>query len=334
MTAAAFPRPEWIPFRVFWSGDEPYVEWTYAGERRLREPFFENTLETLLSRPFNQLFRWITPMALVGERMRAQPGLKPDGFIFHMSRCGSTLVSQMLAALPHNIVVSEAPPIDTILQAKQLRPATGENDQIQWLQWTLGALGVPRHRERHLFVKFDCWHTLALPLLRRAFPDVPCVFLYRDPVEVLVSHVRQPGTQMVPGIVDPSAFGMDFSAALAMPVDEYRARVLAQVCAAALRHMDEAAEFIDYRELPDALYARILPHFGIDFGEADRATMREAALRDAKTPMMSFSPDSATKQKEARAATRQAAETWLAAPYRELERRNTSAVVPAQAATQ
>ena len=38
--------------------------------------------------------------------------LRPDGLIFHMSRCGSTLVSQMIAALPNMVAISEARPLD------------------------------------------------------------------------------------------------------------------------------------------------------------------------------------------------------------------------------
>ena len=44
----------------------------------------------------------------------------------------------------------------------------------------VAALGQPQHpEERALFLKLDAWHTLELPLLQRAFPGVPWVFLYR-----------------------------------------------------------------------------------------------------------------------------------------------------------
>ena len=45
------------------------------------------------------------------------PGVPIAGFIFHMSRCGSTLLSQALAAFESNIVVSEAAPLRSILPA-------------------------------------------------------------------------------------------------------------------------------------------------------------------------------------------------------------------------
>jgi hypothetical protein len=52
----------------------------------------------------------------------------------------------------------------------------------------VAALGQARAGETRLFLKLDCWHMRDLPLFRRAFPNTPWVFLYRDPVEVLVSH--------------------------------------------------------------------------------------------------------------------------------------------------
>jgi len=63
-----------------------------------------------LNTPFNQLFCDRTPLAALGDYAASNPGIAPDGFIFHVSRCGSTLVSQMLAALPDSIVLSEAGP--------------------------------------------------------------------------------------------------------------------------------------------------------------------------------------------------------------------------------
>src|SRR4029077_6493953 len=156
--------------------------------------------------------------------------LEPSGFIFHMSRCGSTLVSQMLAALPSNIVVSEASPIDTVVQAGRWRRDLSEDRQARWLPPIIGALGQKRTgSEQHYFIKLDCWHTLALPLFRRAFPAVPWVFLYRDPVEVLASQVSQPGTQMLPRGIGPNLYGIERAYGPGS-AEDYYARVLAKVC--------------------------------------------------------------------------------------------------------
>lgn len=36
--------------------------------------------------------------------------LEPTGFVFHMSRCGSTLTANLMGASPHNLVYSESKP--------------------------------------------------------------------------------------------------------------------------------------------------------------------------------------------------------------------------------
>jgi hypothetical protein len=47
--------------------------------------------------------------------------------------------------------------------------------------------------------------------------------------------------------------------------------------------------------------------------------MIEATRYDAKTPSLTFAPDSEAKQRGASAATRTAAERWLHDPYSRLE---------------
>src|SRR6266542_3419017 len=89
-------------------------------------------------------------------RHEAQPGLSPSGFIFHMSRCGSTLISQMLAALPQNIVISEAGPIDSLLRTNFHDPSFADDRRPIWFAWVVSALGQRRSgQEQHFFIKFN-----------------------------------------------------------------------------------------------------------------------------------------------------------------------------------
>ena len=187
-------------------------------------------------------------------------------------------------------MVSEAEPIDAVVRARQAQPDLSEDEHALWLRWMIGALGQPRGGERHYFIKLDCWHTLALPLFRRAFPDVPWVFLYRDPVEVIVSQMTMPGLQMVPGTLDIGLLGLT-PADLVRSREDYCARVLAAVCEPVLREANDKALLINYSDLPQAAWSAILPHFGIESGASDRAVMQEAAKYDAKTPSFSFTPD-------------------------------------------
>ncbi len=314
------PPKGWLPVRASWHDGQLYVHWLYFGERRFSEPFFESEIQRANFRPFNRLFRYSTPITKLGDWLREQPGLRPNGFIFHMSRCGSTLVSQMLAALARNIVISEAASIDTVVRARQVRPDLSEDQQALWLTWMIGALGQRRGgSESNYFIKLDCWHTLALPLFRRAFPDVPWIFMYRDPVEVLVSQMRMPGMHMIPGALGSDQFGVNLSDSLENR-EGYCARVLAAVCEPVLQqYSKDKTLLVDYRQLPHAVCTAILPHFGVDYGDSDRATMVEAARYDAKTPNFEFVPDTETKQRNATAGVRAAAGERLGEIYRQLE---------------
>lgn len=316
----SLPPAGWLPAGTFWQRNELFLQWSYFGRDRLRDPFFEGSVQRCHFKPFNRLFRYSTPITRLADWLRDHPGLRPNGFIFHMSRSGSTLVSQMLASPGQNVVISEAPPIDAVVQAWHAQSDLSHDEHDPWLAHIVAALGQPRCGEEvNYFIKLDCWHTLALPLFRRVFPDVPWIFLYRDPVEVLVSQLKMPGMQMVPGMVGPNLFGLEASCDW-QNRDDYHARVLARICEPALRQRrDGSGLFVNYRLLPEAVWTTILPHFDVECCDRDRAAMAEAARFDAKSPSFEFTSDSETKQRDASATTRDAADRWLRDLYRRLE---------------
>ena len=161
--------------------------------------------------------------------------------------------------------------------------------------------------DQRIFFKLDCWHARLLPLFHRAFPAVSWLFLYRDPVEVLVSQKRRPGIQMVSNMVPPEFYGLD--SCDVVNGTEYHARVVDSICRAALHHSRLGKGlFVNYRELPEAFWTRILPHFGVIASEQEREAMLRVTKIDVKAPFMPFSPDGAGKQQEATDALRRIAE--------------------------
>ena len=313
------PPRGWLPSQVARLGDEPVVEWVRFGDRRLDDGFYETALRWALSRPFNNQFRFLSPMATLSDWAAALPTIPPSGFIFHMSRCGSTLAAQMLAASPENIVISEAAPIDGVAQLARHDPAYAGDAGVALLRDMVAVFGQVREPgARRLFVKLDCWHALMLPLFRRAFPDTPWVFLYREPVEVMVSQMRQRGSQMVPAFVPPSFYGIDLPTGV--PDEDYCAQVLAATCEAALDGARLGGGLmVNYHELPDALFTTILPHFGVEPGQGERDLMAEAARFDAKSPGSEFTPDSAQKRAEAKPMITEICARRLDDSYRRLE---------------
>jgi len=300
----------WTPIRVHWR-DEPVVEWCWTDGLAFTDPFFVQTIERALRLPYSLLFRRETPLDALDQ---VGPGLEPTGFVFHVSRCGSTLVSQMLAAVPQHLVLSEPAPVDHVLG----HPGP-EAETVRRLRGLISALGRPRRGdERGYVVKLDAWHACHLAIFRRAFPDVPWVFLFREPVDVLASQLRRRGAHMIPGAVDPALFGIDPSLIAQMSQEEYCARVLAAICRSALAHRGAQALFIDYRELPGAVVERILPAFGLECDAAERAAMEAAALRDAKNPVLPFTTQPDPTDRDVSPALRAAADRWVRPLYEEL----------------
>lgn len=313
---------DWMPVRFFWRENRAFLDWCYLGEKRFTEPFFDVTIERRFREPFNLLFRHETPIEVLGELNAAAPRLEPSGFIFHMSRCGSTLVSQMLAALAQNIVISEPPPVDLILRANRKNPEIPDERRIQWLRWIIGAFGRKRSfAEKYYFIKFDSWNTLDLALIERAFPRVPWIFLYRNPVEVIASQMTVRGAQMIPGVVGQMLPDVDLTDVLQMPPEEYCARILARICESALAQLpNRNALLVNYAQLPQAVTSVILEHFRAAYLPEEIERMESAAQFNAKTPQINFTPDSETKKKQASDAARRAAEKWLDPLYEKLER--------------
>lgn len=310
----------WTPVHVGFSVSGPFVEWCWLDGVELTEPFFEQTLTRALRDPARLVFRRRTSLAALENLGREASGPAPDGFVFHLSRCGSTLTAQILAALPATRVLSEPPPLDQVLSLPRRFAGIPRALQLAWMRGMVRALAGTAAADRRCFFKLDSWHVLDLPLFREAFPETPWIFLYRDPVEVMVSQQRQRGTQMVPGIVDPQWFGFDPAAVAAMSLDEYCARVLARICDAARAHATErGGRLVNFTELPAALWEKLGEHFGKAWTPDEIERMQRAAQFNAKTPSLPHADDRAAKQREASEEIRGLVETYLREPYARLE---------------
>ncbi|WP_260961540.1 sulfotransferase [Pseudomonas citri] len=301
----------WLPIRVWQTSGLWRVDWCWFGDARLSQPFFGDAVEDALRLPFNQAFRRQTSLDVLGRWQQQSPGLAPSAFIFHASRCGSTLISQMLAQLPDHIVISEPPPLDTLLRSDL--PAA---ERCAALQGLMSAYGQRRRGvEQRLVIKLDAWNIGELALLRECFPDTPWLFLYRDPLEIAVSHLRRPGMHMVPGMIGASVLddGLPFSTQ-----EDAIARRLGRLLHVGLEHCQAFAGMaVNYSELPEAMTGRLATFFGLDEEQCRQALA--AAGRHAKQPTQAFASDSEDKRREASPLLRERVMQWAQGPYEALE---------------
>jgi hypothetical protein len=103
--------------------------------------------------------------------------LQPSGFIFHESRVGSTLVANMLASVPTNLVYSEPhAPFNVVRECH--REGCSEEETIRLLRLAILSMGRSHHHQ-HMFIKFQSSFVPFMHLVLKAFPDTPWIFIYR-----------------------------------------------------------------------------------------------------------------------------------------------------------
>jgi gluconate kinase len=331
-TSAASDFTGWFPIRIFVRDHTAWVDWCWRGARSFRAPFFQEDAQRLLQSPFNLAFRRHTPVAALVEwadRCAREPSsarhVPLKAFVAHVSRCGSTLISQMLAHQPTHVVMSEPPMFDVLLGIRYRLPHVSRQDQIAWLRALVTVLGFAPVQERHLIIKLDAWHVAEYELVHEAFPQVPWIFLYRDPVEVAVSQLKQRATYMVPGMVAAISHLLTPEEARTLDAEHFIPIVLGKLFdAGAILCERGAAMPVNYQALPSAVWTELRDTLGIDDDAQTVAALQADALRDAKTPQMTFEPDSRPKQSAASATLRHEVAVKCADAYVRLEAMVTS----------
>lgn len=139
------------------------------------------------------------------EAHAIERSIPPTAVVFHESRCGSTLVSNLLAAFDPETtkVYSEAAPP---LKALQLEACpTGKPHCSQHRQLVRDVFYLMGRTQRHMTPEHNIFYKLQssavqyVELLEKSLPQpVPWMYLYRDNVPVLMSHFKG-------SVVDPKS---------------------------------------------------------------------------------------------------------------------------------
>jgi hypothetical protein len=322
--------PGMVPISITAEAGQLQVDWCYFGDAAFLDPMFTDCVNRQLDLPFNRYLRPTTDVSALSA-VASEDCLDPSGFIFHLSRCGSTLLSRMLAASDQHLVLSEPSLIDTILNLPMGKPtseslgaadqqARAEAHRAAWLRDVLRSLARKRNANwQRLFVKCDMWQIGEIHVLRAAFPKVPWIFLYRDPLEVLQSNLNQRAHFMMPE--HPRRYGMDLNTAISMDEEEFVAHKLSQVMLDALHAFEHTSGGIlmHYNELPEAGFARLCAHFGLTLDASERARALQTCTTHSKRPGQTFVADSQAKRSNASPAAIAACDTLLMPHYAALE---------------
>jgi hypothetical protein len=281
----------WYPKKV-WLEDhpQPMVEWVNIGQQPFEDAFYSQTIGVGYQVRMGKV---LTPLADLPRQQDGQPALPLSGLIFHVSRCGSTLLSQWLSLMTSNVMLSEPPPLDEVLRIHLHVQGLDRATQLGWIKAMVSALGQPRaNSQQRLFIKLDCWHVWLADLLEEAFPDVPWIFLYRNPAQVVMSHQRNRGTLSIPDLIEDRLSVFDRSDLLPADLDGFLERSLDHL----MRRMAEIHKpdrdiLMNYAEGNEALMGRTLSHFGLLPSDEEMALLRARSARHSKNTDEKFSGD-------------------------------------------
>jgi hypothetical protein len=307
----------WTPIRFDLSGPVPTVDWADLSEERFVEPFFDQTVARWASGPRAR------PLVRTGLEalviLDNEPSLEPAGMIFHLSRCGSTLVSRMLGTLPGTVVISEPSPLNALLGLDPGR--VSEAMLVRSVRLLVRALGRCRHGdEHHLVLKCTSWNIRRREILAAAFPETPWIWVQRDPAHVVASLLANPPGWLEGQAALPRAarlFGLDPSAAQGMTRAEFTARALGAMLWSAATDPGRRL-CIDHADLPAAVWQQVAPHFGLEIDAAAIERMTEQSRFYSKDPAPQPFSEAAPEDRPVTDAIREAAERFAEPGYRAL----------------
>jgi len=303
----------------------PGLWWMDMSGVSLTEPFFQQTVER--AKTDGNSREMFTEFDVLLQLEKQLDSVPPTGFIFHSSRCGSTLVANACRAINNSIVLSEANAIDKLI-ARFITDAGDVKTSLYsvLLRGVVNALAQRRSgNEEHLFIKFACCSFAQIERIRRIWPNVPWLFLYRDPVETIVSNLRD----VPPWLLDndrrvlASIVGTPADEVAGMPLEELCARTIGSLFSTAHRLANAGQLLLNYKQLSLPVISSVLSFFKVSPSTAELETIERANQLYSKEAYVqrTFSADADAKQKLASDAVREAAAKWATEPYQLLEQK-------------
>lgn len=309
----------YLPATFVLRGDRLRVRWLRCPPSELREPFLGQTEDRLITQALQGTVLETGVEALGCQNVDDLPQAR--GFIFHTSYCGSTLLSNMLTAIPGHLMLSEPGAISTLLEGVGDRLGNDLTPYLPTLRSTFQATArwMVGSAERY-FVKFFSQSVHQVELLRLAMPAVPEIFLYRDPLEVVVANLRDPTQSW---IWLQKYTGLPLDQALERPVAELFARGVGRTMEAMLEHLRPSTLLINYTEIGPSTPRLLLEVFGIPISERLEREMASHLSYDAKDVLRAklFQRDVEQKRRAATSKVRDLVTQFAEPAFRELEAR-------------
>lgn len=265
----------WLPVKLL--EEENALQWMRFDELAFTEPFFDETIMRIRAKFPENRSKTHSVTTTTFLRSNVNQPLPPNLLVHHVSRCGSTLLAQLLGLDPETTVLSEVPLLDQLLVACTQSGTPEADDTFR------AAVHLLRRNHPRLVIKADSWHLLHHATLRRIWPDVPVLVLYRHPAEVLRSHRKRSGMHAVPGLLSeaqlPGVNGQQHPDPYFGELMTLYFRQLQHI-----RKTDARAVLMNYAQGPETLVETAAQLAGFTFSAAQQKAIAERARFNAKAP--------------------------------------------------
>jgi hypothetical protein len=280
----------WLPYR--YQANKKQVYWLIP-TGHATEPFQDETILCYRQQLFNQIIQPCSSLEFVAQQSTNMADVQPAGFIFHLSRCGSTLISGCLSELESTCVFSESPLLTELL----LDDGLSLPEQQFFLRSFINLQAAVFPHRPQMIIKWNAWDIFRWELIGSLYPQVPAIFLVRDPVEILASHQRMPGWHMAGDMrlagIHPVFSLSDSNQTLLMR----RSQVLAALLAEMNKYQNNPGVLpVDYPSLDAEKIKQICHHFSILPPAESFPKITQRLQFHSKTPGVVFANDSGTKQ--------------------------------------
>jgi hypothetical protein len=255
------PSKGWLPINSELDRSPVRLEWLEIGPAPLKDPFFFQTVARVRAvDKGNPVIT--TDFETLLQAGRQGPAVNPSGIIFHLSRCGSTMITNYLKLAMNAIVVSESNIAinflhpSFVLRGNEAKAAMCAQGIRAFVNILAGCHGDARGK---VVLKMSSINLLSLSVARAWWPDTPFVVLVRDPVSVIASNVTRRGPWL-----DGRGSRLAERAFPWMPRNPYElsdvefcARAIGDFCEAALSAYDHKCMLVDYEDIDITTLSRI-----------------------------------------------------------------------------
>jgi len=242
----------------------------------------------------------------------ANKAVHPHGVILQVSRCGSTLLSQLLKEAGIR-VYSEPMAVNGVLDPSSRFPEEARVSGLRAISTLLS-----RHAGARFCLKLRSWNCLYADVVKVAFPDARTIFCTRNPLEVAVSALESPPTWLRAYGDPANPFIGIVPQARSQTREVYIATLLAAFHDAVYQNL-EPDRTVEYSQLPEAAWDVVAPLLSLPLSSTALGKMRAIAGRYSKARVGAsrlFEGDVEAKQAAATPLLRQAIDEVAMARWR------------------